>query len=351
MKQTTFAAIAAVTTLLALVVVTFGAYVRLSDAGLGCPDWPGCYGRISAPTTVQAIDAANEAFPQRPLESAKAWKEMVHRYLAGTLGLLILLLAGLAWRHRAPNGIQVGLPSLLLALVIFQALLGMWTVTLLVNPAIVTAHLLGGLATLVLLWWLTLREARWWQAPLKPNLPHLRAWAWGALVLLVVQVFLGGWTSTNYAALACTEFPTCQGGQWWPPADFREGFILWRGLGIDYEFGVLDSTARTAIHLTHRIGALLVLIYLGALALILIGRSESGLYRNIAYLILALLLLQVGLGIANVLSHLALPVAVAHNGGAALLVLSLVTLLYLDTFKPAAQQSTQFRTRQREERP
>jgi cytochrome c oxidase assembly protein subunit 15 len=330
MKQRTFAAVAAFTTMLALVVVTFGAYVRLSDAGLGCPDWPGCYGRIGAPATTQAIDAANEAFPHRPVETAKAWKEMVHRYLAGTLGLLIVLLTGLAWRHRARHGIQVGLPTLLLGLVMFQALLGMWTVTLLVKPAIVTAHLLGGLATLVLLWWLTLREGRWLQAPLAPNLPRLRAWAWGGLVLLVVQIFLGGWTSTNYAALACTEFPTCQDGRWWPSADFREGFILWRKLGVNYEFGVLDSAARTAIHLTHRIGALLLLLYLLALVRILLDRSNSTVHRNIGFAILVALLLQVGLGIANVLTHLALPVAVAHNGGAALLLLSLVTLLYLE---------------------
>lgn len=338
MNRPNFAAAAAFTTLLALLVVTFGAYVRLSDAGLGCPDWPGCYGLVSAPSTAQAIDAANEAFPQRPVETAKAWKEMVHRYLAGALGVLILLLAGLAWRDRNRYGIQVGLPSLLLALVIFQALLGMWTVTLLVKPAIVTAHLLGGLATLGLLWWLALREGRWWQAPLKPRMPRLRPWAWSGLVLLLAQIALGGWTSTNYAALACTEFPTCHGGQWWPDADFQEGFILWRGLGVNYEYGVLDSAARTAIHLTHRVGALLVFLYLGVLALILIRRGGTGVYRNIAYVILVTLLLQVGLGIANVLSHLALPVAVAHNGGAALLLLSLVTLLHLETTPVAAVQ-------------
>ena len=342
MKRSTFAAIAALTTLLALAVVMLGAYVRLSDAGLGCPDWPGCYGRISAPNTQQAITEANTAFPQRPVETTKAWKEMVHRYLAGTLGLLVLLLAGLAWRHRNRRGLRVGLPTLLLGLVIFQALLGMWTVTLLVNPIIVTAHLLGGLATLALLWWLTLREGWLWPSPPGPGLLRLRPWAWGGLALLLGQIFLGGWTSTNYAALACTEFPTCYGGQWWPSGDFVEGFTLWRALGVNYEFGVLDSAARTAIHLTHRIGALLVLLYLGALALVLIGRAETKVHRNIGLAILAVLLLQVGLGIANVLSQLALPVAVVHSGGAALLLLSLLTLLHVLTPFAAVQPGNTF---------
>ena len=344
MKRPAFAAIAAFTALLALAVVMLGAYVRLSDAGLGCPDWPGCYGRIGAPTTEQAVEDANTAFPQSPVETAKAWKEMLHRYLAGTLGLLVLLLAGLAWRQRKSRGIRVGLPTLLLGLVIFQALLGMWTVTLLVNPAIVTAHLLGGLATLALLWWLALREGRPWQAPLEPSLLRLRPWTWGGLALLLGQIFLGGWTSTNYAALACTEFPTCYGGQWWPAGDFGEGFTLWRELGVNYEFGVLDSAARTAVHLAHRVGALLVLLYLGALALFLVGRADTRIHRNIGLAILAALLLQVGLGITNVLSQLALPVAVVHNGGAALLLLCLVTLLHVLTPIASVQPRSTFAT-------
>lgn len=326
MKRTTFSTLAALTALLALAVILLGAYVRLSDAGLGCPDWPGCYGRLIAPSDERAVAEANAAFPQRPVESHKAWKEMVHRYLASGLGLAILALAVAAWRGR--ERLPVVLPSLLVALVIFQGLLGMWTVTLLVKPAVVTAHLAGGLATLALLWLLALRTGNRFAAPLPAAAARLRPWAWGALVLVCVQILLGGWTSTNYAAVACIEFPTCYGGLWWPPTDFGEAFVLWRGLGVNYEFGVLESPARTAIHLTHRIGALVVLVTVGALALQVVRRAATAGQRALGFALAAALLLQVALGIANVIGHLPLPVAVAHNGGAALLLLVLVTLIH-----------------------
>ncbi len=328
MKRTTFAVLAACAALLALTVVMVGAYVRLSDAGLGCPDWPGCYGRAAAPATAEAVAEANASYPQRPVEPVKARKEMVHRYLASSLGLAIVLLAAVAWFYHRRSGLPVGLPTLLVALVIFQGLLGMWTVTLLVKPAIVTAHLAGGMATLALLWWLVLRLGGLCTAPLNPSLARLRPWAWGGLVLVCVQILLGGWTSTNYAAVACTEFPTCYGGLWWPPTDFGEGFTLWRGLGVNYEFGVLDSAARTAIHLTHRIGALVVFLYLGTLAVQVLRRSQHLRHFRVGFVLAGTLLLQVGLGIANVLGHLPLPVAVAHNGGAALLLLAVVTLIH-----------------------
>ncbi len=334
MKRTTFSAFstfAALTALLALAVILFGAYVRLSDAGLGCPDWPGCYGRLIAPSDRDAIDQANRAFPERPVETAKAWKEMVHRYLASALGLAILLLALGAWRSR--GRLPLGLPGLLVVLVIFQGLLGMWTVTLLVKPAVVTAHLAGGLATLALLWWLALRHSDFLgsrPAP-TPALMQLRPWVWGGLGVLCVQILLGGWTSTNYAALACTEFPTCYGGHWWPPTDFGEAFVIWRGLGIDYEFGVLDSAARTAIHLTHRLGALVVLLAVGTLSLVILRRAQTGLERGLGIAIAAALLLQLGLGIANIVGHLPLAVAIAHNGGGALLLVALVSLIHILT--------------------
>jgi cytochrome c oxidase assembly protein subunit 15 len=318
--------LAAVTAVLTLAVVMLGAYVRLSDAGLGCPDWPGCYGRLTVPSQEEAVAAANAAFPHRPVEPAKAWKEMAHRYLASGLGLAILALAAIAWRGR--SRLPVALPTMLVALVLLQGLLGMWTVTLLVKPAVVTAHLAGGLATLALLWWLALRTSRVWVGPLSPRLARLRPWAWLGLGLLSAQILLGGWTSTNYAALACTEFPTCYGGLWWPPTDFGEAFVLWRGLGVDYEFGLLESAARTAIHLTHRIGALLVLAYLGVLAVQVFRRGESPRHRVLGLALGAALSVQIGLGIANVVGHLPLPVAVAHNGGAALLLLALVSLLH-----------------------
>jgi cytochrome c oxidase assembly protein subunit 15 len=339
-RRPAFAALAAFTALVALCVVMLGAYVRLSDAGLGCPDWPGCYGQLAVPKDTRTVAAANAAYPERPLEAHKAWKEMAHRYLAGTLGLLILALAAVAWRNRACCGLPVALPTALVALVIFQALLGMWTVTLLVKPAVVTAHLLGGLATLSLLWWLALRQSRIWLAPLGPEMLRLRRWALFGLVLLLVQISLGGWTSSNYAALACTEFPTCQGGQWFPPADFREAFVLWRGTGVNYEFGVLDSEARTAIHLTHRGGALAVLLYLGALSVVVMVRATAGAQRAMGLILACALLLQLGLGIANILGHLPLPVAVAHNGGAAVLLLSLVAVIHVLT-PPSLEQRMQ----------
>ena len=330
MSASSFARLSAAVSVLALCVILLGAYVRLSDAGLGCPDWPGCYGHLVVPSADHAVAAANEAHPARPLDSGKAWKEMVHRYLAGSLGLASLALALIGWRHRR-SGLPVVLPTVLVGLVAFQALLGMWTVTLLVNPAIVTAHLAGGMATLALLWWLTLRQGRLWTAPTGAGRRASRPWAILGLALVVVQILLGGWTSSNYAALACTEFPTCHGGQWWPAADFAEGFTLWRPLGVDYEFGVLDSPARTAIHLAHRLGALAVAILVGALGVSVIRNAASAAERRIGVALLAILGLQVGLGIINVLAQLPLPVAVAHNGGAALLLLALVSLVHVLT--------------------
>jgi cytochrome c oxidase assembly protein subunit 15 len=303
-----------------------GAYVRLADAGLGCPDWPGCYGHlIGVPEAEHHVTAANEAFPQRPLETPKAWKEMMHRYVAGTLGLLVLALAMIAWRRRREPGQPVGLPLVLLGLVIFQALLGMWTVTLLLKPLVVTAHLLGGMATLALLGWLALRTGGHLTALETRSVAALRAIAPAALAVLVLQIFLGAWTSTNYAALACPDFPTCQ-GRWWPPTDFREAFTLWRGLGINYEYGVLENTPRLTVHLSHRLGALLTLAVMLSLAFYLMLAERGPPLRRLGLLLLAAVVLQAGLGVGIVLLHLPLPLAVAHNGGAALLLLVLVAI-------------------------
>lgn len=328
MSRTRYSRLAFFTALLALAVIMLGAYVRLSDAGLGCPDWPGCYGQLGVPDEQHEIDHANTHYPERPVETAKAWKEMAHRYLAGTLGLLILTLAILAWRGRKTHRLPVVLPSALVGLVLFQALLGMWTVTLLVKPAIVTSHLLGGMATLALLWWLGLRVGEIGRGG-SPVLAGLRGWTVFGLLLVIGQITLGGWTSTNYAAVACTEFPTCYGGQWWPDTDFAEAFVIWRGLGVNYEFGVLDSDARTAIHLTHRLGALIVLVYLVWLGITVLRRAANGLPRLAGIALLAALGVQIGLGIANVVANLPLPVAVAHNGGAAILLLCLLFLLHM----------------------
>ncbi len=327
MNDMLFQRLALTAALLTLCVVVLGAYVRLSHAGLGCPDWPGCYGHLGVPNEAHLITQANAAYPQRPLEVDKAWKEMIHRYFAGILGLMVFALAWLAWRRRRESGQPLVLPLLLAVLIIFQALLGMWTVTLLLKPLVVTAHLLGGLTTLALLWWLVLRQGRLKPVPQEQG-RSLRPWALLGLALVVGQVALGGWTSANYAALACPDFPTCQ-GQWWPAMDPGEAFVPWRGLGMSYEGGVLDNEARVAVHMAHRLGAVLVLAYLGWLLWWILSQRRPPVLRGTGQVVALLLVAQLGLGIANVVLHLPLPLAAAHNAGAALLILSLVTLNHL----------------------
>lgn len=335
MRRYWFPRLALAASLLGLVVVVLGAYVRLSDAGLGCPDWPGCYGQLVVPQDDAAIAAANAAFPERAVEPAKGWKEMIHRYFAGSLGLLILGLALLALRFRRHPGQQLVLPLALLAVVTFQAVLGMWTVTWQLKPVVVMAHLLGGLLTISLLWWILLRDRGWLQSTQPTR--ALRGFALAALLVLVAQIALGGWTSANYAALACTDFPTCH-GEWWPRADFEEAFVLWRGLGVNYEFGVLDNPARVAIQLTHRIGAVITFLVLLMLSLKLVLRGWDRGPAVLGVALGALVVIQFSLGIANVLLSLPLPIAVAHNAVAALLLLALVTLNH--ALRPRVQAET-----------
>jgi len=300
-------------TLLAFGVVSLGAYVRLSDAGLGCPDWPGCYGQlVGVPQQAHEQSAALDAFPGKPVVAHKAWKEMVHRYFAASLGLLIAAVAGLAWRFRRQLHQSPLLPTALLGVVGLQALLGMWTVTLLLKPVIVSAHLIGGMTTLALLLWLLLR-----QMPAGGKVATRGLRLAGALALLAVggQIALGGWVSTNYAALACADFPTCQGA-WLPDMDFAHAFQLRRELGQTAAGTLLSNAALSAIHWTHRVGALFVLLAAGALALLLLCRPA---WRGWGLLLALALVTQIALGIANVLLSLPLPLAVAHNGGATLL--------------------------------
>ena len=358
---------------LTLCVVVFGAFVRLSDAGLSCPDWPTCYGRAAWP---QAAHEVNDhvASAIRPFENHKAWREQVHRMLAGSLGLLVLLLAVLAARKRRYGIAQVLLASVLvaaaiplymrgehvaasvlaivgeaillfaalrwsnvdlsrvsaltLAVIIFQALLGMWTVTWLLKPVVVMGHLLGGLTTFALLTWMA------WRATDRPirlvEADLLKRWVIVGLVLLGLQIALGGWVSANYAALSCgagswsaNNFPKCV-GQWWPPHDFGEGFVLWRGIGVDYEGGVLDGASRIAIQMAHRIGAVVVAMYLIVLAVRLFRTTGM---RYWAVWLLILLASQITLGILNVKLALPLPVAVMHNAVAVGLLFVLVSLL------------------------
>lgn len=309
--------------LLTFCVIVLGAYTRLADAGLGCPDWPGCYGKLLVPDSAEEVE--NKVYlDQRPLEPEKGWIEMVHRYFAGILGLVVLTITVWSWLRRKEDYTQpVWLPTFLLAVVIFQAALGMWTVTLQLKPVIVMAHLLGGFTTLSLLYLLLLVST-----DRRTVFVHqgLQGWATLGLMVLILQIALGGWTSTNYAALSCTDFPTCQNSLW-PTMDFSEAFVLWRGVGVNYEFGILEHPARTAIHMTHRIGALITLIYLGMLAYALLKRG--GPLALAGSLMGLLLCIQVGLGISNVVFHLPLGIAVAHNAVAALLLLSVIHVNFL----------------------
>jgi len=310
-------------TAFALVVIVAGAWVRLTDAGLGCPDWPGCYGMKTWPSQAEDVDRANAEWGHlRMVESGKAFREMFHRYLAGFLGLMILALAVLAWKDRNRPGQPVLLPTLILGLVVFQAALGMWTVTMLLKPAIVTAHLLGGMTTFGLLLWLALSVS---PRRASPTLPA-RAQHFAVIVALVtvsIQIGLGGWVSTNYAALACTGFPTCN-GEWWPATDFAEGFRLWRGVGVDYEGGVLDAPERTAIQLAHRLWAVVVVGVIGWL-MVRLWRAED--LRRLAVGTGLVLAAQIFIGVYNVTGGLPLANAVAHNGMAAVLLGVLILLL------------------------
>lgn len=334
-RLTTFRRIALAGVLLALCVIVMGAWVRLSDAGLGCPDWPGCYGHLTAGAAAQNADAVNAAFPHRPVEYHKAVKEMVHRYFASTLGFVCLVLAAWAIANRRDPDQPVVLPIVLVGLVIFQGLLGMWTVTLLLKPLIVLLHLFGGLATMALLTWLSMRKRRN-DVPATParaqpataKFVSLRTLTIVGLAVLTLQIGLGGWTSTNYAALACPDFPTCQ-NSFWPEMDADEAFVLWRGLGIDYEGGVLDHPARVAIHFAHRLGAVLALIVLAAVS-IRAGRfGETQAIRTAGAMLGIVLIVQLVLGPVMVIRALPLALATAHNGVAALLVLTMVRLIRL----------------------
>ena len=323
MRLTTFRKLCLFGTLLAFCVIVLGAYVRLSHAGLGCPDWPGCYGHLTAGEAVRNEVVANAAFPERPVEYGKALKEMVHRYLASALGFTVLVIAALAWRNRRDAQQPTALPYTLVALVIFQGLLGMWTVTLLLKPLIVSAHLVGGLMTMALLWWLALGTSR---RSRPEDERRLRRWALAGLVVLTLQIMLGGWVSTNYAAVACPDFPTCQ-RSFWPDMDFSEAFVLWRGLGIDYEGGVLDHPARVAIHVTHRIGAIVAAIVLGFVAWRAMRTGLSFGVRAAGAALGAALVAQWLVGPIMVLLTFPLSLATAHNAVAALLLLAVVALL------------------------
>jgi cytochrome c oxidase assembly protein subunit 15 len=284
---------------------------------------------IGVPDEAHEVASAELAFPGRTVDTGRAWKEMFHRYLAGTLGLLILAIAGIAWLKRVEIGGPPWLATLLVAVVVFQATLGMWTVTLLLKPAIVALHLMGGLATFALLLWLALREINPQPAP--AAVAHaLRPWAIAGIAVLAMQIALGGWVSANYAALACTDFPVCH-GQWLPEMDFANAFHVLRELGVTAAGAPLAQEALNAIHWSHRLGALVTLLVVGVIA---VRALRARALRAQGAVIAVLLVVQAGLGVANVLLRLPLVFAAAHNAGAALLLAALVVLNFT-VFKKA----------------
>jgi len=325
-KITNIRTLVLVSILLAILVVSLGAYTRLTHAGLGCPDWPGCYGLIDVPQTNEQILKAEAAFPERPVEPQKAWNEMIHRYFAGALGLLILAIAILSFKNREV-GTPVFLPVLILGVVIFQAALGMWTVTLKLMPIVVMAHLLGGLTTLCLLFLLYIRLKRFHVREENRKLTQFAKFGLIGVVLLTGQIALGGWTSSNYAALVCTELPICQAG-WEQQLTFEDSFDLIPPERETYEFGHLGHNARVTIHVMHRFGAIIISAYLLWLAFSVMRRASSPFFQQTALGLVAVLLCQIGLGVSNIWFSLPLAVAVAHNVMAACLMLTLILLTY-----------------------
>jgi heme a synthase len=296
-------------TLLAFVVVVLGAYTRLTDAGLGCPDWPGCYGQLTPST--QGTRAA--------------WTEMGHRYCAGSVGILILLINIIAWRNRRSLVSPLLVPSVLLVVVVWQAALGMWTVTLKLHPVVVMAHLLGGLSILSLLWHYRLSRDNRFMTTLSASEKRWQKWSLLALVLLFGQIALGGWVSANYAGLACIGFPSCN-GQWWPSIDFAKVFTT-LSFGPNYSGGGLDVETRAMIQVLHRCGALIVASYLVSLSLCMLRHARSYCLKQIGCIMIFLTLVQLLTGILNVLYQLPLLSALLHNAVAALLLLTTVTLI------------------------
>lgn len=310
--------------LLAAVVIILGAYTRLTDAGLGCPDWPGCYGHFKVPQAEEHIAAAELAFPERPLEPHKAWSEMIHRYFASALGLAIFVIFIISIVKRSFHR-PIKLPFFLLCLVMFQGALGMWTVTLNLLPVVVMGHLLGGFAVLSCLFLLYLRLVSYRIPGGDPRTRQFGKFAVLGIIILLCQIALGGWTSSNYAALACTELPVCE-GNWYARLDFVGAFSL--PDAQNYEFGVHNYAQRMTMHITHRVGALITFIYLCWLAVSLYAAAHSRLIKTLAAWLVIILGVQVILGVSNVVFSLPVVVAVLHNAVAAGLLLVLVMLSY-----------------------
>jgi cytochrome c oxidase assembly protein subunit 15 len=310
---------------LTLVVIVLGAYTRLTDAGLGCPDWPGCYGFLTVPNDVEQLDMAHEVFPERPVEADKAWSEMIHRYFAGALGIAVFVIAVRAFFRRHQGG-PLKLPLVLLALVIFQGALGMWTVTLNLLPVVVMGHLLGGFSVLACLFLLYLRLSKVGGMTSARGSRHFIKYAFIGLFIVIVQIALGGWVSANYAALACTAMPICE-GNWAGHLDFLGAYSI--PAADNYEFGAHDYGERITMHLMHRLGAVVTLIYLVWLCSRIYVQAASSLLKRIPVVTLCVLGIQVLLGVSNVVFSLPLVIAMMHNAVAAMLLMAMVLLTYI----------------------
>ncbi len=313
---------------ISLFVVMLGAYTRLTNAGLGCPDWPGCYGRMVVSSLHGEWSDAQARFPDVPIESRKAWTEMAHRYAAGTLVLLIAWINVCVYRLRRTNqGVSWRVPVMVVFLIVFQALLGMWTVTLKLLPVVVMGHLLGGIFIFSSLCYFRLQLSS--VTPKPVSSPSWRFWITLGLMLVLCQIALGGWVSSNYAGIACVGFPQCN-GQWLPLLDFSEGFHLFSPVGANYQGGVLDSTARVTIQMVHRLGAVVVAVYIFILSGYLWSRSQFTPLKIACFFAVLLLVTQFTLGVMNVVYLLPLWVSVAHNGVAALLLATFFAMRYLE---------------------
>lgn len=315
---------ATVAVFLALFVVMLGAYTRLTDAGLGCPDWPGCYGQMVLPGADAGLKKVQTRFPQIPIETGKAWTEMAHRYVAGVLGLSIFFIGFSVLRKRIQGySLPWFLPLVLFILVIFQAALGMWTVTLKLLPVVVMGHLLGGILIFSCLSRFRLQMS---SLPGK-DLPQWRPWVRLGAIIVFLQIALGGWVSSNYAGISCIGFPQCN-GVWFPELHFAKGFNLFSSVGANYQGGLLDNEVRVSIQFIHRIGAVLTACYILLLSSLIMMRSNSKHLKTAALLLAALVLFQFILGVLNVVYLLPIKIAVAHNGVAALLLATVFGMLH-----------------------
>jgi cytochrome c oxidase assembly protein subunit 15 len=313
-----------ITVCFALFVVTLGAYTRLTDAGLGCPDWPGCYGHMVLPNKGQSLVEAQNAYPTIPIEQKKAWTEMAHRYAVGFLSIFILFIALYALRAiKRKQPFPRVLPFVLIGLLAFQAALGMWTVTLKLLPVVVMGHLLGGLTILASLWWCYLSLKK---PSSSPQDQKFKPWVILGGIIVFCQIALGGWVSANYAGISCVGFPSCN-GKLIPELDMQKAFNVKAPIGNNYQGGVLESTPRITIQFVHRIGAMITFSYILLLSLTMIMRGSRTL-KILAGVSLTLVMIQFALGVINVVRLLPLSIAVAHNGFAAMLLLSMLALIY-----------------------